>query len=96
MVIVDTYIWHFQANQLLGSAMTYTLFEYVKENADELTSEQQEMTQVRESDSSPRLLLHILWRLALILVLHLYNNIIILFFYNANSRMADRCAVQEI
>ena len=38
-------LW-FQASQLLGSAMTYTLFEYVKENADELTADQQEVTQV--------------------------------------------------
>ncbi|KAK2177295.1 hypothetical protein NP493_606g00025 [Ridgeia piscesae] len=41
-----------EAYQLLGSAMTYTLFEYVKENADELTVEQQEVTQAPQSEAA--------------------------------------------
>ena len=36
----------FQASQLLGSAMTYTLFEYAKENAEDLTTEQEGTSQV--------------------------------------------------
>lgn len=41
-----------EANQLLGSAMTYTLFEYVKENADELTVEQQALTQAPQTEAA--------------------------------------------
>ncbi|KAI0229086.1 RWD domain-containing protein 4 [Lamellibrachia satsuma] len=42
-----------EASQLLGSAMTYTLFEYVKENADELTADQQDVTQASHSETAP-------------------------------------------
>ena len=36
----------FQADELLDSAMTYTLFEWVKENYDDLIADQTNLPQV--------------------------------------------------
>ena len=43
-LIVNVYLCLLQAEQWLGSAMTYTLFEYAKENADDLMADQTEET----------------------------------------------------
>ena len=39
-------LYLFQADELLDSAMTYTLFEWVKENYDDLIADQTNIPQV--------------------------------------------------
>ena len=47
--ITDSSVTLFQADALLGCAMTYTLFEYIKEEAESLTEEQPDAPPVQVS-----------------------------------------------